>query len=387
MRFIMLCGRVGGVMDDDRTHEQGDPSARRPDRANGARRMDGDPAGEVRAVRRGTRTGAGNIVPTPASTRSAGGLTPAEFYDLAEVPPEVEWFANLDNPNTRRAYRNDVREFTAFAGLGRPEEFRRVNRAVVIAWRADLEARTNRRGEPLAGSSVRRKLSALSSLFDHLLESNAVLINPCGGVKRPPNEHAGEGKTPALSDRNARRLLDAPPADTLKGLRDRAILSTLLYHGLRREELCKLRVGDAHERGNYRVLRVRGKGRKTRHVELHPTTDDRIRAYLEEAGHGGDVRGPLFRPVRNQVGPTDRPLNANSVYRQVIRKWGVAVGIPAEAFTTHSCRATAATNAIDHGAALEEVQTWLGHADVGSTRLYVRKRGGGERSPTFKVSY
>ena len=369
-------------MHDEHPRHGDDPDRR----TNGLRRKnEGDRPAET--VRRDAGDGiGGNLVPAPLP-RPAGGLTPAEFYDLAQVPPEVEWFANLDNPNTRRAYRNDVREFMAFAGLNAPQEFRLVSRALVIAWRADLEARVNRRGEPLAGSSVRRKLSALSSLFDHLLESNAVLINPCGGVKRPPNEHAGEGRTPALSDRNARKLLDAPPEGTLKGLRDRAILSTLLYHGLRRAELCKLRVGDVHERGNFRVLRVRGKGRKTRHVELHPATDRRIKRYLEAAGHRDQVRGPLFRPVVNRVGTTERALNPNSVYRQVIRKWGAAVGIAPEAFTTHSCRATAATNAIDHGAALEEVQGWLGHADVGSTRLYVRKRGGGEKSPTFKVSY
>lgn len=39
-------------------------------------------------------------------------LTASEFQNLANVPPEVEWFANIENANTRRAYLNDVREFT-----------------------------------------------------------------------------------------------------------------------------------------------------------------------------------------------------------------------------------------------------------------------------------
>ena len=47
----------------------------------------------------------------------------------------------LDNPRTRRAYRNDVKEFTAFAGVERPEEMRQVTRAHLIAWRKDLERR------------------------------------------------------------------------------------------------------------------------------------------------------------------------------------------------------------------------------------------------------
>jgi integrase/recombinase XerD len=52
-----------------------------------------------------------------------------EFHRLADVPPEIEWFANISNPHTRRAYENAVRDFMQFAGIGRPEEFRAVTRA------------------------------------------------------------------------------------------------------------------------------------------------------------------------------------------------------------------------------------------------------------------
>jgi len=68
----------------------------------------------------------------------------------------------------------------------------------------------------LAGSTVRRKLAALSSLFEHLCERNAVETNPVKGVKRPKVE-SYEGKTPALGDHQARKLLDAPPASMRPG--------------------------------------------------------------------------------------------------------------------------------------------------------------------------
>ncbi len=93
----------------------------------------------------------------------------------------------------------------------------------------------------LAASSIRRKLSALSSLFDYLCERNAVAANPVDGVKRSA-ANGNEGSTPALGDAQARKLLEAPPDDTLKGVRDSAILATLLYHGIRREELCSLKI-------------------------------------------------------------------------------------------------------------------------------------------------
>jgi hypothetical protein len=62
-------------------------------------------------------------------------LTAARFQQLAEVPPEVEWFANIDNPRTRRAYRTDLHDFMSFVDIATPEEFRTVTRPHIIAWR------------------------------------------------------------------------------------------------------------------------------------------------------------------------------------------------------------------------------------------------------------
>ena len=164
-------------------------------------------------------------------------LTKAEFQAVAEVPDEVEWLVNKKNPKTKDAYARDVGQFIQVVGIEKPEEMRRVTRMHVILWRDQLEK------DGQSPASIRRKLSALSSLFEYLCEKNAVTHNPVKGVERP-KEDANQGKTPALSDKEALQLLEAPPEDTLKGKRDRAILATFLYHGLRREELCKLRIKD-----------------------------------------------------------------------------------------------------------------------------------------------
>ncbi len=105
----------------------------------------------------------------------SGTLTVTQFYTLAEVPPEIEWFANLTNANTRRAYRQDITDFMAFAGLQQPEQFREVTRAHVIAWREQLV------GQRLANDTIRRKLAAL---YAYLCDRNAVLHNPVLGVNR-----------------------------------------------------------------------------------------------------------------------------------------------------------------------------------------------------------
>jgi integrase/recombinase XerD len=305
-------------------------------------------------------------------------LTAAEFHRLADVPPEVEWFANLSNPSTRRAYENAIRDFMDFTGIARPEEFRTVTRAHVIAWRDALAQRG------LGGSTIRHRLASLASLFEYLCNKNAVTHNPVKGVQRPKTE-SGEGKTPAIGDHQARALLDAPRADTMKSKRDRAILSTLLFHALRREELCKLKVRDfRHARKGVPHLRVSGKGGKTRYLPLHPATHALVHDYLDAAGHGADETGALFRPVRNnRTGQYEQAITADGVYK-LVRAYSAELGFEIGA---HALRATAATNALDHQADIAKVQEWLGHANIATTRIYDHRRTRPEDSPTFKVAY
>ena len=305
-------------------------------------------------------------------------LSRAEYQRLADVPPEIEWFANLGNKSTRRAYENALQDFMQFTGIVRPDEFRTVNRAHVIAWRDELVQRG------LSGMTVRHRLAALSSLFEYLCEKNAVTHNPVKGVKRPPVE-SYEGKTPALGDHQARSLLDAPDGVSLKGKRDRAMLSTLLYHALRRDELCKLKVKDfKHERRGVAHLKISGKGGKTRYVPLHPAASGLITEYLEMSGHGDDDSGALFRPLHHSRDVvSSKSLTPDAVYKMV-RGYSAALGFEIGA---HSLRATAATNALDHQADIAKVQEWLGHANIATTRIYDHRKTRPEDSPTFKVSY
>ena len=196
-----------------------------------------------------------------------------------------------------------------------PSSSATITRAHVIAWREQLVR------QELANDTIRRKLAALSSLYAYLCDRHAVLHNPVLGVKRPRSMNR-EGVTPALGDHQARMLLEAPPAETLKGQRDRAILATLLYHALRCEELCTLTVGDIHQREGVPHLRVEGKGDKVRYLPLHVLAQRLIAAYLEAAGHAGELHGPLFRPVKNNRTKTlAKPLHPASVYQDIVRRY------------------------------------------------------------------
>lgn len=310
-------------------------------------------------------------------------LTAAQFQQLAEIPAELEWLANIQNAHTRRAYQRDVRSFMGFVGVELPGEMIQVTRAHVIAWRDDLV------GQGLAAATIRQKLSALSALFDFLCDQNAVSHNPVDGVKRP-SQNSNEGATPAISNEQAMKLLNAPDAETLKGRRDRAILATLLYHGLRREELCKLRVKDYHLRQGVWHFRVEGKRSKVRYLPVAPICQQAIANYIEFSGHGEDWEEALFRPVKNNVtGKLNKHLHPSTIYYNFVKHYGKIVGISAQnyGFCVHSLRATAATNALENEADIARVQEWLGHSSIATTRLYDKRKTRMEMSPTYRIKY
>ena len=316
-----------------------------------------------------------DLVPTPLTSTF---LNAAQFRRLAEVPPELEWFADIQNSNTRAAYRQDLGQFMRFAGIIRPEQFREVVRAHVIAWRKDLEARG------LSPATIRRKLAALASLYDYLCEKNAVPGNPIDGVSRP-REGANEGKTPALSDDQARALLHAPQGGSWQAKRDRAMLAVLLYHGLRASELCVLTIADYTDRRGIRTLSVYGKGAKLRYIPVHPQAVAALADYLEASPHATEARSRLFiSAARGAAGP--RGMIRQRV-RELIERYAACAGIPLGAVRPHSLRATAATNALDHGADIAKVQDWLGHANPATTRLYDKRADRPADCPTFRVIY
>ena len=184
-------------------------------------------------------------------------------------------------------------------------------------------------------ASIRRMLSALSSPFDYPCERNAVAGNPVDGVKRPA-ANGNEGSTPALGDAQVRRLPEAPSLDTLKGIRDRAILATLLYHGIRREELYLLRIRDMQSRQGVMHFCAKGKRDKIRFIPAHQTAQRLVAEYLEALKLGRrqdelDLDDPLFRPVKNnRTGSLDRHLDSGSVYRNIVVKYGRETGIHAK---------------------------------------------------------
>src|SRR6185295_17842279 len=97
--------------------------------------------------------------------------------------------------------------------------------------------------------------------------------------------------------------------------------------------------------------------------------------------------GALFRPVAANLKGRGKRLNPGSVYRNVVMHYCKRLGIAAEGLGPHALRATSATNALSNGSDIAEVQEWLGHSSISTTRLYDKRKMRPEDSPTFKVKY
>ncbi len=187
------------------------------------------------------------------------------MHFLQSVPEEEAWLAGQLSPHTRRAYKRDLAHFVRTMHIRSADELRQVGRAAVIVWQNLMKERGRK------PRTIRRRLSALSSLFAHLVANRAADTNPVCDIKRP-RVNRRQGTTRAFSPKEARKILDVPDAATLIGLRDRAILSVGLQAGPRRSEIASLLVKDYHTNAGYKSLHFIRKGGEDLSLAINPQT-------------------------------------------------------------------------------------------------------------------
>jgi integrase/recombinase XerD len=280
----------------------------------------------------------------------------------------------------------DVKQFLDFCGIGpgQPERLAGVTPPDVAAWRDYLL----RQG--LASASVRRKMTALRSLYSYLKTYGYAGANPAHGDFVDAPAVPRDGKTVALSPEDCRRFLDAPDPASPAGVRDRALLAVLAYTGCRVGELARLTVGSYKSSGGHRLLEILGKGGKERRVPLHPEAFERLDAWLDLAGTRDDLAGPLYRPGasargRGLDGFLRRPLGRRAVQLLVgryVRRLRLDPAV-----TVHSFRVTALTTARERGSDVIDLQDFAGHADPRTTLGYIRSRDRLSKSPAYVLRY
>lgn len=205
-----------------------------------------------------------------------------------------------------------------------------------------------------ATAAVRR--AALVAFFAFLRRRSFLEVDPTSELPRirlQPSMPRG------LSMDDVRRLLAAIP-ETPSGVRDRAIVTTALYTGLRRSELMSLTHADVDLSATPRVV-VQMKGGRRMQRDLPPPAAEAIRSALA---------------IRHRGEPLDSRLFAVSSagFAANLRRYGAQVGIAA--LSPHVLRHTAAKLRRKAGASLEEVSDFLGHASIATTAIYLRRLEG-----------
>jgi integrase/recombinase XerD len=295
---------------------------------------------------------------------------------LAEIPQETVWLSNFISPHTKKTYLLAVREFVGFHQIKSPEDLQYIDQAHVIAWRDYLIE------QGASERTVNARISAISSLFKHLCEKQIAKRNPTIGVRRPKIE-TKEVKSPIITPNQVRQILNAPSPDTLKGLRDSAILHVLFYTGCRISEVGKLKVKDYYEDGGYFVLNFTIKGGKKNKIAIHQELQIVLERYLSASGHGSESNSPLILAVKRAG--LRRHLKKNQL-ANIFNKYAQQVGLPHGVYP-HSARATFITQALENGAKIEAVQRSVGHSKINTTQMYDKRLVRHRESASFAVRW
>jgi site-specific recombinase XerD len=307
-----------------------------------------------------------SIVPFRASSGLAAitANPPALFLPNTKTAERfLEFFtANIRNKNTRRAYYKAAGRFSDWCQARGLVELGQVKPLHVAAYIEQLQAE-------LAKPTVKQHLAAIRMLFDWLVVGHVLDTNPAHAV-RGPKHVVKKGRTPVLDREEARALLAVIDTDTLTGLRDRALIGTMIYTFARIGAVLQMNVGDYFNQGRRSWVRLHEKGGKEHEAPCHHKLEVFIDEYLAAAGIAGDKDGPLFRTTGQTTGTPQRMAQPDA-YRMIQRRAKQA-GIKTKV-GNHSLRATGITDYLKNSGTLEHAQAMANHSSPRTTKLYDRR--------------
>ena len=202
----------------------------------------------------------------------------------------VEFFAaNINNNHTRRAYARACSRFFASCedrgvtiGSIRPFD--------VATWIKQLQ---EKHGAP----AVKQQLAAIRMLFDWLVTGQVLPMNPAAAV-RGPKHVVKTGKTLVLDAAEWRRLIDSIPSETMRDLRDRALIATLTYSFARITAALKMKVEDLRPRGAGWMIRLHEKGARSTRCRATTRSPTRCAPTLMPPGSPTTAKDSYFGPAR-----------------------------------------------------------------------------------------
>jgi integrase/recombinase XerD len=259
---------------------------------------------------------------------------------------------------TIEAYGNDVAQFSEFLK----------DRSLISARREDVRAFIQRlHANGVEPRSTARKISAVRSLYRHLLLDKQIKADPTLNIESPaqwkvlPKSLRADEIDTMVASRMPKR---DRKTDRAIAVRDRAILETLYAGAMRVSELADLKMFDL--RLDEGVVLVHGKGDKERIVPIGESAQSAIKDYIQ--------RGRQEFLKRRQSAFVFLSAGARPLTRQRIWQLVAESSNSTRHASPHTLRHSAATHMVENGADLRTVQTILGHADIGTTQIYTHMK-------------
>lgn len=264
----------------------------------------------------------------------------------------------LPSENSRRAYQRHLEEFFTWYGeMNRPE----LNKALINSYLKEL------RRNGLSSANINQKLSAIRKLATEAEDNNLIeprVANGIRAVKGVPRRGSRTGNW--LTREEAQMWLNAPDVKTLKGVRDRAILSVLIGCGLRRAEAAILSFPHIQQReGRWAIVDIVGKRDKTRTVPMPSWAKSTIDSWLFSARI---EEGFIFRRVNKGDNLMGENITEQAIYNIVV---GYAEKLEKQGIAPHDLRRTFAKLAHKGGSPIDQIQLSLGHDSIQTTEKYL----------------
>ena len=211
----------------------------------------------------------------------------------------------------------------------------------------------------LKSTSVNRKISSLKTFFNFLLKKKLINANPFADQIMPKKPVS---LPKSISEDDVVKLLDAPKADSLIGLRDKAMLELLYASGVRISELVNIKFSDLDLERN--IIKVFGKGSKERLVPFGEDAAQCISAYIDERKKNKDIASIKYIFLNNRGSKISR-----HAFWHRLKEYCLEIGLKSD-ISPHTLRHAFATHLLNRGADLRSVQVLLGHSDLSTTQIY-----------------
>jgi integrase/recombinase XerD len=289
----------------------------------------------------------------------------AELVEAGQLDTFIDhlWLEDGLAKNTLESYRADLRQFNVWLGLLKKDNNKKseiLTGHLLEANQADIQHYLAVKFPLSKPRSISRLIASLRRFYRYALRENLIKTDPTLQIESPKLPRS---LPKSLNEQEVEDLLNAPDIKQPIGLRDRAMLELLYASGLRVSELVGVNVNEVSTQDG--VVRVTGKGGKTRLVPMGQEAADWIDQYLKQARPkilDGQLTYAMF--VTSRGGAMTR-----QAFWYLIKRYAIVAGITKH-MSPHVLRHAFATHLLNHGADLRVVQMLLGHADISTTQIY-----------------